>query len=495
MENTPLLEMRQIQKKFPGIVALDKVDFTLYPGEVHALVGENGAGKSTLIKVLSGIYPKDGGKILINNNPVDIIDVNHARNLGISIIHQELVLVPRLNVMENIFIGREPIKNGLVDFGLMKQQTTKILADMKLNINPNKMILELSIAQQQMVEIVKAISFNSKIIVMDEPTSSITNKDIENLFENIRRLTHKRIGIIYISHRLGELQEIADRVTVLRDGKLVAVKKIEETDNNELIALMVGRSIENYYIRTYNDSSEIVLHVENINTESVHDINFELKKGEILGFAGLIGAGRTEVAKALMGLDKIGSGKILLMGQVLSHKTSVYDRIKKGIVLVPEDRKTEGLFPIQSLRFNLTLKVIYKFIRGVINNTAMEKAIADEGMQQLYIRAVNDLTAIGLLSGGNQQKAIIASWLTTSPKILILDEPTRGIDVGAKREIYKIMNTLAASGVAIIMISSELTEIINMSDRVVVMRNGRIQAVLDRSMINQETIMQYAVEI
>jgi ABC-type sugar transport system ATPase subunit len=487
--------MRQIQKKFPGIVALDKVDFTLYPGEVHALVGENGAGKSTLIKVLSGIYPKDGGKILINNNPVDIIDVNHARKLGISIIHQELVLVPRLNVMENIFIGREPIKNGLVDFGLMKQQTTKILADMKLNINPNKMILELSIAQQQMVEIVKAISFNSKIIVMDEPTSSITNKDIENLFENIRRLTHKRIGIIYISHRLGELQEIADRVTVLRDGKLVAVKKIEETDNNELIALMVGRSIENYYIRTYNDSSEIVLHVENINTESVHDINFELKKGEILGFAGLIGAGRTEVAKALMGLDKIGSGKILLMGQVLSHKTSVYDRIKKGIVLVPEDRKTEGLFPIQSLRFNLTLKVIYKFIRGVINNTAMEKAIADEGMQQLYIRAVNDLTAIGLLSGGNQQKAIIASWLTTSPKILILDEPTRGIDVGAKREIYKIMNTLAASGVAIIMISSELTEIINMSDRVVVMRNGRIQAVLDRSMINQETIMQYAVEI
>jgi ABC-type sugar transport system ATPase subunit len=487
--------MRQITKKFPGITALDKVDFNLCEGEVHALVGENGAGKSTLIKVLSGIYQKDSGGIFVNGAPVNITDPNHARNLGITIIHQELVLVPYLSVMENIFIGRLPKKNGFVDFDLMLRETEKILDDIKLDIKPNKLVGELSIAQQQMVEIVKAISFKSKIIVMDEPTSSITNRDIEKLFANILRLKSRGIGIIYISHRMGELQEIADRVTVLRDGKFVATKNVNETTNNELIALMVGRSIENYYIRTYNNSDEVLLKVENLSTAVVHDINFELKRGEILGFSGLIGAGRTELARALMGLDEVVSGSILVNGVQLPARSGISKRIRAGLVLVPEDRKAEGLFPLQALRFNLTLKVMYKFIKGILNNIAAENAIIDEGIQKLSIRAANDMVPMGLLSGGNQQKAIIASWLATGPRILILDEPTRGIDVGAKREIYNIMNDLASAGVAIIMISSELPEIINMSDRVAVMREGRIQAILERQEISQERIMRHALSI
>jgi ABC-type sugar transport system ATPase subunit len=494
LADTLLLEMKRIQKAFPGIKALDEVDFTLRAGEVHALIGENGAGKSTLIKVLGGIYSRDGGEILIDGNPVEIEGVNHSRIMGISLIHQELVLVPCLSVMENIFLSREPKKkNGLVDFGLMKRETGRILADLKVVIEPEKLVSDLSIAQQQMVEIVKAISFNSKIIVMDEPTSSITNKDVDALFDNIRLLKQKGIGIVYISHRMSELQEIADRVTVLRDGRVAAVKRIAETTNDELVSLMVGRPITNYYKRTYNDFNEVVLKVDGLTTGSVRDVSFELKKGEILGFSGLVGAGRTETALGLMGLDRVLSGKIFLEGKEIPAGQSVKNRIDGGIVLVPEDRKAEGLFPVQSLRFNLTLKVLRRFIRGIINDPSFEKSIAGEGIRKLSIRAANDLVTIGLLSGGNQQKSILASWLATQPKVLILDEPTRGIDVGAKSEIYLIMNELARSGVAIIMISSELPEIINMSDRVAVMREGIIQTILDRGNISQERIMHYAV--
>lgn len=486
--------MRKICKSFPGVNALDGVDFDLYPGEVHALLGENGAGKSTLIKILGGIYPKDAGEILIDGKMVNIGGVNQARDLGINIIHQELVLVPCLSAAENIFLGRESkTKTGLVDFTLMNRETARMFGNFNLDINPKKLIAELSIAQQQMVEILKAVSFSAKIIVMDEPTSSIANKDVDALFLNIRQLREQGIGIIYISHRMSELKEIADRVTILRDGKYVATKQISETSNDELISLMVGRSITNYYTRTYNDCSGVILKVEKINTVKIHDVSFELKKGEILGFSGLIGAGRTETVLGLLGIDRVLSGKIFLEGREILPGETIGTHIKRGIALVPENRRVEGLFPYQSVSFNLTLKVISRFIRGIINNRVRERDIVEEGLRKLSIRAANNAMPVGLLSGGNQQKTILASWLAADPKVLILDEPTRGIDVGAKSEIYAIMNELAKSGVGIIMISSELPEIINMSDRVVVMREGRIQAILERDDINQEKIMQYAV--
>jgi ABC-type sugar transport system ATPase subunit len=490
-----LLEMRDISKEFPGVKALDGVHFDLYAGEVHALLGENGAGKSTLIKVLGGIYQKDGGEIFIQGRPVNIDSVNHARDLGISIIHQELVLVSSLSAAENIFLGREPKKkNGFVDFRLMKKQTEELLADLHLDIRADAVVSDLSLAQRQMVEIVKAISFKAKILVMDEPTSSISAKDADTLFEAITGLKKKGIGIIYISHRMSEIQRIANRVTVMRDGKYIATKAVDSVSNDQLISLMVGRPMTNYYTRTYNNFSETILAVEKLSSALVKDISFELKKGEILGFSSLVGAGRTEAILALMGLHRVRSGKIMLQGEEIPPR-GVRKRIKKGIVLVPEDRKGEGLFPVQSLRFNLTLKIVKQFIKGVFYNRRAEKNIVDGAIKKMAIRASGEETLMGLLSGGNQQKAILASWLATNPKVLILDEPTRGIDVGAKSEIYEMMNALAASGVGIIMISSELPELINMSDRVAVMREGRIQAILARDEINQEKIMQYAVSI
>jgi ABC-type sugar transport system ATPase subunit len=494
LKNAALLEMKKICKRFPGVNALDEVDFDLYPGEVHAILGENGAGKSTLIKILGGIYTKDAGDISIGGRMVHIGDVNQARDLGINVIHQELVLVPYLSATENIFLGREPkTKIGFVDFNLMNREAARMFDNLNLHINPKKLIAEMSIAQQQMVEIVKAVSFSAKIIIMDEPTSSIANKDVEALFLNIRRLKEQGIGIIYISHRMSELKEVADRVTILRDGKYVATKQVSEASNDELISLMVGRPVTNYYTRTYNDCSDIILKVEKINTARIHDVSFELKKGEILGFSGLIGAGRTETVLALLGIDRVLSGKIFLEEREIVPGEAVGTHIKRGIALVPENRRAEGLFPYQSVSFNLTLKVLSKFIRGIVNDRAKERSIVEDGLRNLSIRTANDAMPTGLLSGGNQQKTIFASWLATDPKVLILDEPTRGIDVGAKSEIYAIMNELAKSGVGIIMISSELPEIINMSDRVVVMREGRIQAILERDDINQEKIMQYAV--
>jgi ABC-type sugar transport system ATPase subunit len=489
-----LLEMRGIDKRFPGIKALDGVDFDLRAGEVHALLGENGAGKSTLIKILGGIYQKDAGTIAIEGRPAAIGGVNEARLNGISIIHQELVLVPQLSVAENVFLGREPrTKSGLVDYRLMREQCAAFFAEFAQDIDPRRKIRTLSIAQQQMVEIVKAISFKSRVIVMDEPTSSIMSRDVEALFNSIRSLKRRGIGIIYISHRMSELQEIADRVTILRDGKWVGTKNVAETTNDELIALMVGRSMTGYFTRTFNTTGDIVLKVENLTTAVVSGVSFELRRGEILGFSGLVGAGRTEAMLGLMGLDRMLAGSIYVNGRKISKNAGVHERIRQGIMLVPEDRKAQGLFPIRTLRFNLSLKAVRQFIHGIVSDGTGERRIAKEGIKKLSIRAANDLVPIGLLSGGNQQKAILASWLALDPGVLILDEPTRGIDVGAKSEIYAIMNKLAKSGVGIIMISSELPEVINMSDRVAVMREGRIQAILDRTEISQERIMQYAV--
>ncbi len=487
-----LLEMENIHKKFPGVYALKNVDFELRAGEVHALLGENGAGKSTLIKIIGGIYSKDEGEMRINGSPAQINNVMQAKAYGISVIHQELVLVPHLTVAENIFLGSEPKSKGFIDFKTMYSEADKALREFGVDISSNVELCELTIAQQQMVEIVKAISFHSKIIVMDEPTSSLSDKEVESLFDSVRRLKKMGIGIIYISHRMAELNAIADRVTVMRDGESIATRHMNETNNDELISLMVGREITNYYTRTYNEYEQTVLEVKGLTNSYIKDISFRLKKGEILGFAGLVGAGRSEVMRAIFGIDPVESGEVFLNGDKL-QTGNVNNAMRNGIGLVPEDRKEEGIFPYLSIQFNETFKVLDRFIRGIAYSKRQEAEIANKYIGELSIKTADlDMLAVNL-SGGNQQKVIISSWLATDPQVLILDEPTRGIDVGTKSEIYTIMNRLARQGVSILMVSSELPEIINMSDRIIVMAEGQIRKELDRSEASQELIMQYAV--
>lgn len=490
-----LLEMKGIHKNFPGVKALDNVDFTLQQGEVHALLGENGAGKSTLIKVLGGIYSIDAGEIFIDGKKVNIHSVKDAQDCGIGIIHQELVLVPQMTIAENIFLGKELTGGaGLVNKNRMIAEAQKMLDKFDLGIPADHLVAELSTAQQQMVEIIKAVSFNARILVMDEPTSSLSDKEVDFLFETIANLKQMGVGIIYISHRMSELFAISDRVTVLRDGQYIGTVVTKETTQNQLVAMMVGRELTNYYTRTYNPKGKTVLKVEGLTCpDTISDVSFELHEGEILGFAGLVGAGRSETMRALFGIDPVSSGAIYVDGKRV-HIKSPLDAIKAGIVLVPESRKAEALFPIQSVRYNISLEVLEHFIRFLRVDSAYEQKLANEYIEKLHIRTPTMEQYIGNLSGGNQQKAIIARWLATKPKVLIMDEPTRGVDVGAKAEIYAIMNELAASGVAIIMISSELPEVINMSDRIVVMAGGRVTGMLGLGDLTQEKIMTLATE-
>ncbi len=494
MKEPILLEMNGIRKTFPGVVALDDVHLDLRAGEVHALLGENGAGKSTLIKVLGGIYQRDGGEIIINGEKADIQSVKDAERYGISIIHQEIVLVPEMTIADNIFLGKEAGPAANIDRAGMLKKTQELLDSFDMGLSASAKISSLNIAQQQMVEIIRATFSEAKIIVMDEPTSSLSDKEVDALFDTVRQLTAQGIGIIYISHRMSELDVIADRVSVYRDGKYVATKVVKETSVDELVTLIVGREVGNYYNRTYNECDETVLEVRGLTNKKVKNVSFSLKKGEILGFAGLVGAGRTETMRAIFGMDPIESGEILIDGKPVSIHSSK-DAMAAGIGLVPESRREEGIFPAMSIKFNETVKVLDEFIRAFRVNHKKENEIADKYMQELSVRAPGTYALVGNLSGGNQQKVVIASWLATQPKILIMDEPTRGIDVGAKAEIYAIMNELAKNGVSIIMVSSELPEVIGMSDRVVVMRSGEVSAVLDRAEADQVTIMKNAVNI
>lgn len=490
-----LLEMKNIHKKFPGVYVLKGVNLELRAGEVLAVIGENGAGKSTLINILGGIHKKNEGEIYLNGQKTAIENVLDARNAGIGIIHQELCLVPHLTVAENIFLNREPVgKTGLIDFPKLYQNAAKFINELGLSINPDAKVSTLPIAQQQMVEIVKAVSFNSQIIVMDEPTSSISDKEVAALFKCIEDLKSRGIGIIYISHRLSELWQIADRVLVLRDGQSIRTLSVSETSNDELVKLMVGREIANYYSRTHHIEGQVALEVENLTTTKVENINFALHKGEILGFAGLVGAGRTETVLGILGFDKIKSGKIKIYGTECRFNKPA-DAYANGIGFIPESRREESLFPLMSVKFNLTIKALNQFIRGVKVNFTKEYDITERCIQEMKIKTSSPDAFIQNLSGGNQQKVVISSWLVTNPSILIMDEPTRGIDVGAKAEIYALMNALAMRGISIIMISSDLPEVINMSDRVIVMRDGRISKLLEREQISQEEIMKYAVDV
>ena len=484
--------MKKITKTFPGVKALSNVDLELKEGEVDALLGENGAGKSTLIKVLGGIYHADSGEIEINGKNVKINSVQDAEANGIAIIHQELVLVPYMSVAENIFLGRELGAGITVNLKAQEKEAQAVLDRLGMDIDARSLVKDLSIAKQQMVEITKAVATNSKILVMDEPTSSISEKEVDNLFKIMRDLTSHGVGIIYISHKMSELQEICDRVTVMRDGEYVGTKVVKETSRDDLIAMMVGRQLTSYYERDFLEPGEEVLRVENINdNKRVFNVSFNLKKGEIVGFAGLVGAGRSETMQAIFGLTKGSTGDVYINGKKVDIKSPI-DAMKNGLVMVPESRKEQGLYLIQDVRYNTTIEILDQFIKNLNVNTKKESEVTQKYIDMMSTKTPSQQQVIGNLSGGNQQKVLIGRWLATDPQILILDEPTRGIDVGAKAEIYAIMNNLLKQGVSIIMISSEMPEIINMSDRVYVMAEGRIAGCIDHEEISQEAIMKLA---
>jgi ABC-type sugar transport system ATPase subunit len=488
-----LLKMTGISKSFGGNRVLHDVKLELNSGEVLALLGENGAGKSTLIKILGGIYMKDTGEICINGKNVHIQSVHDARNYGISIIHQELMLAPHLTVAENIFMGQELVnKRGFVLLRVQELKAKEFLDRFKMNINANAILDNFTIAQQQMIEIIRAVSFGAHIIVMDEPTSSLSSQEALILFDLIKTLKQKGVGIIYISHRLNELFEISDRVTVLRDGEYVGTMETDKTDRSTLVSMMVGRELSAYYTRTNTVIDDVVLEVHHLcDGKKVKDVSFDLKKGEVLGFAGLVGAGRTEAMKCLFGLSPVKSGSILLDGKKISIKNPK-DAMKKGIAFVPEDRKLEGLFLKQDIRFNITITVLDQILNNFHYNQNRENEIVRGNIEKMQIKTTGINQISGSLSGGNQQKVLIGRCFTVVKRILILDEPTRGVDVKTKADIYGLINELAKSGLSIIMISSELPELINMSDRVVVLSDGYSTGILKKNDINQENIMTLA---
>lgn len=487
-----LLEMKGICKSFNGVPALHDAQLSLESGEVHALLGENGAGKSTLIKILGGIYSKDSGEIYIDGEKVEINGVKDARANGISIIHQELMMLPQMTIYENVFLGQECKSNGFLKRSEMIAKTKEMLDFFLLDLDPTMKLGRLPIAQQQIIEIIRAISFGARIIVMDEPTSSLSEKEVDFLFDAIRRLKKENVGIIYISHRMSELDVIADRVTVMRDGGYISTEVMKEVTRENLITKMVGRALGDYYIHTHVPTDEVVLRAENYSDGvSVKNASFELYKGEVLGFAGLVGAGRSELMKCIFGVTQKTSGTLEIEGKQV-ELNGVRDAMKAGIGLVPESRKSEALYPSQSVRYNMTIEVMDKFLKAGRRNSRVENEIVDEYVQKMSVKLASPEQKILRLSGGNQQKVIIGRWLATAPRILILDEPTRGVDVGAKVEIYEIIDQLAKSGVSVIIISSELPEVIGMSDRIIVMGEGKIKGVLNREEANQEKIMSLA---
>lgn len=489
-----VLEMRSIAKSFGQTHALNGINFELKSGEIHALLGENGAGKSTLIKVLGGIHQPDRGEILINGKVVSIKGVQDAQAHGIGVIHQEIVLVPYLSVAENIFLGREPVnKLGFTDKKQINARAQEMVKELGLNLDVNTLVGELSVAHQQLVEIVKAISFNVKILVMDEPTSSLSDEEVKNLFVTMERLRQNGVSMIYISHKFEELFTITDRITIIRDGTYVGTVTTKKSSPDELVAMMVGRELKNFYTRTYSRQNEVVLKVEHLSKQNVfEDISFSVNKGEILGFSGLMGAGRSELMLAIFGAYHYDQGSVYLNGEELKIK-NCSEAIEKGIALVPEDRKDQGLVLMNSVGFNMTLAELKHLMKNKwIVSEQKRKAIISDYIKNLNIKTASPDAEVSSLSGGNQQKVVLAKWLATNPKLLILDEPTRGVDVGAKSEIYSIINELAKQGLAIILVSSELPEIINMCDSVCVMREGKLTAQLAQSELTQENIMRYA---
>ena len=488
-----VLEMKHIAKSFSGNKVLLDVDLTVEEGEVHALLGENGAGKSTLMKILGGIYTKDAGSIFINGREVQIHSVADARDNGISIIHQELMLARHMTIAENVFMGREQKKaGGFVDLARQETETQRFLDQYGIKLKADTRLDRLTIAQQQMVEIIRAVSFGSRIIVMDEPTSSLSDAEVDILYGMIGILKEQKVSIIYISHRLNELYDIADRTTVLRDGEHVGTVRMKDTERSELIAMMVGRDLASYYTKNDNAEDEVVLEVKDLSDgKRVKKVSFDLHKGEILGVSGLVGAGRSETVECLFGIRRKVRGTVRFKGREVDFRNP-REAMANGFGLVPESRKEQGLFLQSGVRFNTTINVIPRFLKHFIWNRQAEDDIVEGKINDMHIRVTGPEQVVGKLSGGNQQKVLIGRWLCSTKSVLILDEPTRGVDVKTKSEIYALIDQLAAGGMSIIMVSSELPEIINMSDRVLVMCNGYSTGILNRDELTQERIMTLA---
>ncbi|MCI9343704.1 MAG: sugar ABC transporter ATP-binding protein [Lachnospiraceae bacterium] len=489
-----ILTMKDIDKSFPGVHALDHVNFEVRKGEVHALMGENGAGKSTLMKVLTGIYTKDSGSIIFEGKEVEFHNTREAQDAGIVIVHQELNMLGHLTVAQNIFIGREFKKGIRIDDKKMNEEAAKLFERLHIDIDPTETMSNLTVGKQQMCEIAKAISHEAKVIIFDEPSAALTESEIEELFKIIRDLRKQQLGIVYISHRMDEIKVITDRVTVMRDGGYVGTLITNECTKDDIINMMVGRVIyeDPKTESTVPKDAPVVLKVEHLNAgRMVQDVSFELRKGEILGFSGLMGAGRTETARAIFGADPKTGGNIYINGEKVEINTP-QDAVKCGIGYLSEDRKRFGIVVQKSVAENSTMASMENFIKGLFINKAKENKVAQEYVESLATKTPGVDQLVVNLSGGNQQKVVIAKWLIRNCDILIFDEPTRGIDVGAKNEIYKLMNRLAEEGKSIIMISSEMTEILRMSDRIVVMCEGRKTGEIDISEASQEIIMNMA---
>lgn len=490
-----ILELKKISKRFGGVEVLHEVSFSLKPGEVHALLGENGAGKSTLVKVITGVHQPDGGEIYLNEELVRFSDSLASRQAGIAAIYQELSLFPDLDVAENIFIGRQPTtKAGRIDWARLYREAGQLLASLGVQLDLKKKARLLSIAQQQMVEIARAFSIHARILIMDEPTSSLTLNEVADLFRLVRRLRAEGTAIIFISHRIEELFELADRVTVLRDGAYIGTRPTGEVTRDELIRMMVGRTIANLYPKQPVQPGEVVMEVEGLCRAGVfEDISFNVRRGEIVGMAGLVGAGRTEVARVIFGVDPATAGTIKINGKARTI-SSPEQAIRLGVAYVPEDRQIHGLILQMDIVANISLPLLKEYSRGGWLRDQKERSAAFKSARQLEVRASHILQKAGELSGGNQQKVLLARWLATKPFILILDEPTRGIDVGTKAAVHALMSRLAMEGMAILMISSELPEVLGMSDRVLVMREGRMTAQLSREEATQEKILHFATQ-
>lgn len=490
-----IVEMEHINKTFPGVKALDDVSFNLKSGEVLALLGENGAGKSTLMKILSGVYTADSGNIRIFGQAVGNLTPKRAQEMGVAIIHQELNMCAHLSVAENIFLGREITESGLLSNQEMNQKAKAILDRLNMDIPPDTIVGDLAVSKQQMVEIAKALSINSKILIMDEPTSALTSKEIDDLFKIIKKLRDEGCGIVYISHRLEELQHIADRVTIMRDGRHITTMNFDDTSMQEIIANMVGREIKQKFPRVNMKRGKKIFEVKNLNAgRLVRDISFELYEGEIVGIAGLMGAGRTETTRAIFGVDPKESGEIILHGKPVTINKPM-DAIKAGIVLVPEDRKNDGLCTGLSIRDNIALPNldILSGSAGVVDKKK-ERAMVDKAVDELKIKLPNTEVNAGSLSGGNQQKIVVSKWLSRNSHVVMFDEPTRGIDVATKVEIYNLMNDLKKQGIGVIFVSSEMPEIMGISDRILVMCDGKITGELDIEDATQNLILEYATK-
>ena len=486
------LSIDNITKIFPGVKALSNVTMKAMPGEVLAIIGENGAGKSTLLKILNGDIRQDEGDILLDNEVVDISNPTVALKLGISMIYQERQLISELSVSENIFAGKLPIKGMLVDWNKLHKMTRKLLDEFDLQFSEKMKVKNLSVAHQQMVEIIKNYNRDTRIIAFDEPTASLSEKEIATLFQIINKLKSENAVILYISHRMKEIFDITDKIVVLKDGAVVGQVDTAKTDEKELIKMMVGRDINDSLDRNKIKADEVVLELRHLTNQKIKDISFELHKGEILGFSGLVGAGRTELARAMFGADPVISGEVFIRGQAVKIKHPK-DAIQNGMMYCTEDRKLTGLIMSRSVKDNICVAVLKNLCRCSFVNKKKERELANEYVEKLNIKTPSISSAVRSLSGGNQQKVVLSRWLAANPKILILDEPTRGIDLGAKFEIYRLINKLAEQGMSIIFISSELPEIIAISDNVVVMRNGKISAMLSKDELNEEVILTHAM--